>query len=106
MAIKETELVPPLEIGAPAVDLSGATPGATIIDIRAPLSSFHYQVKNVSTPSSIVTNIPDIRTTAMASALLRTTHSQRIQDLHLFLHMGESHVTMDRGYETPRFDSG
>ena len=43
-------LVPPLEIGAPAMDLATEKekrPPAIIIDVSAPLSSFHYQVKNV-----------------------------------------------------------
>jgi betaine lipid synthase len=49
MAVKETELVPPLEIGEPAVELSVDVPsGAAVIDITSPLSAFHYQVKNVS----------------------------------------------------------
>jgi betaine lipid synthase len=42
--VKETELVPSLEIGAPAMDLADT---ATIIDITSPLSSFHYQTKKV-----------------------------------------------------------
>ncbi|KZP16506.1 hypothetical protein FIBSPDRAFT_1047462 [Athelia psychrophila] len=48
--VKETEmLVPPLEIGAPAMDLAldvAAKPPAIVIDVSSPLSSFHYQVKN------------------------------------------------------------
>ena len=49
IAVKETEHVPPLEIGEPVMELSSdALRGAAIIDITSPLSSFHYQVKNVS----------------------------------------------------------
>lgn len=47
--VKDTEMVPPLEIGSPALDIAAPTTAAPIrIDITAPLSSFHYQVKNVS----------------------------------------------------------
>jgi betaine lipid synthase len=48
VAVKETEIVPPLEIGEPAMDISGSEIAAAVIDITSPLSSFHYQVKNVS----------------------------------------------------------
>jgi betaine lipid synthase len=49
MAVKETEMVPLLEIGEPVMGLWGGAPsGAAVIDITSPLSSFHYQVKNVS----------------------------------------------------------
>lgn len=47
-AAKETEMVPPLEIGEPALELvKRGPPGSAIVDITAPLSSFHYQVKKV-----------------------------------------------------------
>lgn len=43
-------MVPPLEIGEPAIDSPGSEQSkAAVVDITAPLSSFHYQVKNVST---------------------------------------------------------
>lgn len=51
--VKETEIVPPLEIGEPVLAMSrglnsdAPLPVATVIDITSPLSSFHYQVKNV-----------------------------------------------------------
>jgi betaine lipid synthase len=49
MAAKETEFVPPLEIGEPAIDPSSSEQmKAAVVDITSPLSSFHYQVKNVS----------------------------------------------------------
>lgn len=47
-------MVPPLEIGEPAMDLELSEvrgekekEQAAVIDIMGPLSSFHYQVKNV-----------------------------------------------------------
>jgi hypothetical protein len=43
---KETEMILPLEIGLPAIDLPEHT--ATFIDVAAPLSSFHYQLKKAS----------------------------------------------------------
>ena len=47
-ALKETEAVPPLEIGQSVIALDElSTRTATVIDIRAPLSSFHYQVEKV-----------------------------------------------------------
>ena len=46
---KETEVVPPLEIGEPAMSLNmdKEREKVAVIDIMGPLSSFHYQVKNV-----------------------------------------------------------
>lgn len=46
---KEAESVPPLDIGDPFADVSSHKIKAeNVINITAPLSSFHYQVKNVS----------------------------------------------------------
>lgn len=50
-AIKDLETVPPLEIGTPILDLPpnlDVDEKALIIDVRPPLSSFHYQLKKVS----------------------------------------------------------
>ena len=45
----ETEVVPPLEIGEPVMgsNTSKEKEKVAVIDIVGPLSSFHYQVKNV-----------------------------------------------------------
>ncbi|EGN99748.1 hypothetical protein SERLA73DRAFT_121865 [Serpula lacrymans var. lacrymans S7.3] len=44
--VKESEMVPPLEIGDPMlpVPVEPSNAAATVIDITPPLSSFHYQV--------------------------------------------------------------
>lgn len=45
---KDSEIVPPLEIGEPVMDVQQLASGSqTVIDISPPLSSFHYQVNKV-----------------------------------------------------------
>ncbi|KAF8587138.1 hypothetical protein K439DRAFT_1386281 [Ramaria rubella] len=47
IAVKNNDVVPPLEIGEPMKDLPAITQTpAAIIDVTPPLSSFHYQLKN------------------------------------------------------------
>lgn len=77
VAVKEIEMVPPLQIGEPVVELS--TERAVVIDITSPLSSFHYQVKNVCLHQfyrDFWGNFNSVA--ALASALLRTACAQRI----------------------------
>jgi hypothetical protein len=74
-ATKESEIVPPLEIGEPAMDISQEyQPRSVIVNVTSPLSSFHYQVKNVSIFAVIFKAAVD-RKAALALAILRATRS-------------------------------
>ena len=81
-------LVPPLEIGEPAVPLNTQAVGQMVIDVTPPLSSFHYQIKNVCFPPVEILSYILISSIAMASALLRQSGSQGVQDLHLLVYLG------------------
>jgi betaine lipid synthase len=67
---KDTEFVPPLEIGEPVMDVQQlASNTQTVIDISPPLSSFHYQVNKVEFfPVTVACHLQII--VAMASPLL------------------------------------
>lgn len=82
-------VVPQLEIGEPAMDLgSPAKLNDIIIDVSSPLTSFHYQVKNVSSLSMPWPSHTE-SVTAVAAALLRTTDAQRVQNVYIFLYLGK-----------------
>jgi hypothetical protein len=89
IAIQETGAITPLEIGQPAIELEKPVPpAAVVIDIRSPLSSFHYQVEKVCPDQQGETILMFIVCTDLALAVLREPRAQRLQNVHIFVHMG------------------